>query len=717
MTEHEDLLGQALDHHRAGRLEEASGLYQAILQARPDHTDALYLLGAIAHQTGQPAQSVALMRRTLAIAPDQARCYKILGLSLMALGMADEAEVSFQRLLALDDSPDSYNSLGVLRTRQGHFDEAIAAFQQALERDARYATAHYNLGDTYRAKGEIGAAVDCFRRAVDTAPEHAAALAALGQLLQTSARAEEAVPFLKRATVLLPDDADLHCDLGDALQTLRQLADATAAYQRSLQLNPNLSRAWYSAGCAESSRKEYADAIACFRKALEIHPAWREAQHNLGQVLFKMGQVEEAIDLFRQASAGGEPALSQAAIAVIIPGSPTSDNQAILDARRTWAQSQLPQRRTTEHSSHSVKSGNQQLRIGYVSSFFQDHNWMKPVWGLINHHDRRRYEIHLFSDAPASQIKHGYRSHPQDRFHDTTGFSNEALAQQIEHAEVDLLVDLNGYSTMPRLPLFTVRPAKVVAGWFNTYATTGISSYDYLIGDDLVIPPEEEKFYCEKIVRVPGSYLTFEVTYPVPPVADPPCLTKGEITFGCLASQYKITNDVIGAWSQILQEVPNSSLILKNGALGSHGARQFVHGLFARHHIAPERVHLEGPSDHYRFLETYGEIDIALDTCPYNGGTTTTEAIWQGVPVVTFSGDRWVSRTSTSILQSAGLGELVGQGLEDYISLAISLANSPDHLLDLRRNMRSRLSDSPVCDTRSFARNMERLYSQMFVGG
>jgi predicted O-linked N-acetylglucosamine transferase (SPINDLY family) len=261
-----------------------------------------------------------------------------------------------------------------------------------------------------------------------------------------------------------------------------------------------------------------------------------------------------------------------------------------------------------------------------------------------------------------------------------------------------------------------MRPAPVVVGWFNMYATTGMSCYDYLIGDDQAIPPEEEKFYCEKIVRVPGSYLTFEVTYPVPPVVNSPHLANGAITFGCLASQYKITDEVIGAWSRILRQVPNGSLILKNGALGSLGVRQFVHGLFERHQVSPNRVRLEGPSDHYQFLEAYGKIDIALDTFPYNGGTTTAEAIWQGVPVVTFSGDRWASRTSASILRSAALGDLVGQGLEEYIWLAIGLANSPHRLRDLRRNMRSRLRDSPVCDTQSFARNMERLYTQMLIG-
>ena len=263
--------------------------------------------------------------------------------------------------------------------------------------------------------------------AVESDPRHARALAALGQVLQTLARPEDAVPFLQRAIVLMPDDADLHCDLGNALQTLGQLQAADAAYRRSLQLDPALARAWYSAGCAESSRKEYATAVACFRRALELHPGWPEAQHNLGEVLFKLGQVEAALDSFRQAAAGGDPALPQAAIALIIPGSPSSDNQSILDARRTWAESQLPQRRSTDHSSRCAKTGDRPLRIGYVSSFFQDHNWMKPVWGLINHHDRPRFEVHLFSDAPASQIQHGYHAHPQDRFHDTTGLSNEAL--------------------------------------------------------------------------------------------------------------------------------------------------------------------------------------------------------------------------------------------------------------------------------------------------
>ncbi|MBZ5620285.1 MAG: tetratricopeptide repeat protein [Acidobacteriia bacterium] len=716
MTSEDELFREALDHHRDGRLQEASQLYLKILQARPGQADALYLLGVVAHQTGNHAQAVELLRQALAAAPDDVRCYNVLGLSLMALGREDEAEVSFERAIAIDKSPESYNNLGNLWKNQGRLDDAISAYRNALAEAPDYANAHYNLGNAHRDKRELEEAAECFRRAVNTDPEHANALVGLGQILQALGRTKEAVPFLERAVALLPDNAEVHCDLADALQTLGQLEGATARYRKSLECNPKLSRAWYAAGCAESSRKEYAAAVVCFRKALETEPEWPEAQHNLGQVLFKLGQVDEALALFRQATDGGHPEVAEAAIAVIIPGDPASDHQAILDARRTWAESQLPPPRPTERFSHREKSCDRPLRVGYLSSFFKDRNWMKPVWGLINHHDREHFEVHLFSDAPASAIQHGYRSHPRDRFHDITGLSNEAAADRIEQAGIDLLVDLNGYSAMERLRLLALRPAPVIVAWFNMYATSGMPCYDYLVGDHEMITPSEEKFYSEKIVRVPGSHMTFEVTYPVPPVAKPPCVALRAITFGCLAPQYKITKEAVAAWSTILQQVPDSSLMLKNGTLGSPGNRKFVHGLFETHNIPAERVRLDGPSDHYRFLKTYDEIDVALDTFPYNGGITTAEAIWQGVPVVTFWGDRWVSRNSASILRAGGLGEFVGGGLEDYISIAVRLANSPgasEHLLEVRRNMRSRLLHSPVCDTRGFARNMERLYTRI----
>ncbi|HEY3939832.1 MAG TPA: tetratricopeptide repeat protein [Bryobacteraceae bacterium] len=585
------------------------------------------------------------------------------------------ASPEIQRLnvwsISLDNTPEFFNDLGVLHKQHGRLDEAIAAYQQALALNPQFANAHYNLGNAHRAKNNLEPAAESFRLAVKCSvkadPVHGHALAALGQVLAAVGRADNAIPYLQEALTLMPDDPEL----------------------------------WYLCGCLENSRKEYVAAIACFQNALRLAPGWAEAQHNLAQALFQLGQVTAAFRLFQSA----DSELSRAMIAVIIPGVPEAGNQAILEARQAFAEDRVaPSRPRTRVA---------RLRIGYVSSFFQRDNWMKPVWGLINQHDRRLFEIHLFSDAPVSDIRQGYRVHPEDRFHDITGLSVQVVAKQIEDASIDLLIDLNGYSNLRRLPLFTLRPAPVIAGWFNMFATTGMPCYDYLIGDREVIPPEEEKFYCEKIVRVPGSYLTFEVNYPVPDVASPPCLANRTFTFGCLAPQYKITSEVIAAWSRILQRAPESSLLLKNTALVSPGARQFVHGLFRGNGVPPERVRLEGPADHYRFLETYGEIDLALDTFPYNGGTTTTEAIWQGVPVLTFYGDRWASRISASILKAANLSGFVAGNIEGYESLAVKFANCPESLAELRLKMRESLKGSAVCDTPAFARNMENLYRRI----
>ena len=175
------------------------------------------------------------------------------------------------------------------------------------------------------------------------------------------------------------------------------------------------------------------------------------------------------------------------------------------------------------------------MRIGYLSAFFDSDNWMKPVWGLINQHDRSQFEIHLFSDEAAAEIKHGYRPHASDRFHEIRGLDADAAAALIEASEIDVLVDLNGYSAPGRLRVLALKPGAGNTS-FNMYATSGMSCYDYLIGDPTVIPPSEEKFYCEKILRVSGTYLTFNVAYPVPPLADPPCLKSRTIVFGCLAT-------------------------------------------------------------------------------------------------------------------------------------------------------------------------------------
>ena len=564
--------------------------------------------------------------------------------------------------------------------------------------------------------GRLEAATSCYRRALGAEPADVDALIGLADALEALGRNAEAIEWLGQALVRSPDSGLLHGRIADAFHAQGDLPRAIEAYRRAVATGANIAGVWWGLGCALAALGDHAPAVECFRRQIAIQPDNGLAMLNLGKSLFELGQVDPALEAFRRSLGRlpeGADGLALENIAVAIPGSPAAGNREILKARRAWAALCLPGEATPRISAGRIPSPRRAIRLGYVSSFFDKRNWMKPVWGLINHHDRERFEIHLFSDRPASAIEHGYRADPRDSFHDTSRLTNPELARLIEHLGIDILIDLNGYSRPARLAMFAFRPAPVQVAWFNMFATSGLEGMDFLIGDDHVIPPEEESDYTERIVRVPGSYLTFEVTYPVPEVAPAPSQQRGGLTFGCLAPQYKITSEVVRTWARILEECPGTRLLLKNVALGKPGAREFVLGLFARSGVPADRLLLEGPADHYAFLGRYADIDLALDTFPYNGGTTTMEALWQGVPVLTFAGDRWAARISASLLHAAGLPEFVAPDPQTYVARAIAMGrdtDTPRRLDELRRGLRDRLRASSACNAAKFARNMEEAY-------
>ena len=339
---------------------------------------------------------------------------------------------------------------------------------------------------------------------------------------------------------------------------------------------------------------------------------------------------------------------------------------------------------------------------------------MKMYMGVMNAHDRDRFELHFLADGDAPSAECGYADHAEDRIWDISGVSNAELARHIAEAGLDLLVDLNGYSYQRRLPVFLYRPARVQICWNGMYGTTGLGDLDWLVGDASVIPPEEERYYSEPIVRVPGSYLAFRVFYKVPDVAPPPCLSAGHLTFGSFASGYKLTDQTLAAYAAILRDAPTSRLLLRNRTLDEASNRTALLRRFAQHGVAADRLTLEGGAEHFDFLRCYDRVDVALDTFPYNGGTTTAEALWQGVPMLTCNGDRWAGRTSRSLLVAGGLDEWVAADVAGLQDAAIRLAHAPDtpgRLAALRGGMRQRLRASAVCDVAGLCRSLESLYT------
>jgi protein O-GlcNAc transferase len=622
----------------------------------------------------------------------------------------------YHRVLAVEpECADALHLLGLIEIQNGAFEKAVEMIRRAVRSAPEQPAFHHHLGVAHLRRRDFVAAEAGFRQALALGSDSPESLGLLGEVLVALGRAPEATGYYERATAQMPHDPKWHRGLADALHACGRLAEAVGAYRRTLALTPDDGTALWGLGCALTTLCEYGEAADCLSRLVAVDADWAEAQHNLGRVLHELGQTDAAVAAFRLAAGRlASPEMTLIAIATIVPGAPSANNQSILEARRSMGA--FVTEKPIDLSALAPEKARGRLRVGYVSSFFRDRNWMKQVWALINNHDRGRIEVHLFSDDPESTIGGEYRRHPEDRFHFISTASNLKVAQAIADQGIDVLVDLNGYSKPSRLPLFFHRPAPVIVAWYNMYATTGLNCFDYLIGDDIVIPAEDEPYCTERILRLPGCYLPLEVGYSVPDVTPPPCLERGFITFGSLAPQYKITPPTIAAWADILKQCPGSRLVLKSRFLGSPSNRQYMHQQFERHGVAAELILMDGPAEHFEFLAKYSEIDLAFDTFPYNGGTTTMESLWQGVPVLCFHGNRWASRISASIMRNAGLPEFVAANVDGFRDMAANLAtrlDTPAYLAQLRRTMRDRLLGSAVCDVHGFARNMEDLYRRI----
>lgn len=526
-------------------------------------------------------------------------------------------------------------------------------------------------------------------------------------------RPDRATEILQAALQVDPTNRDCLAALANVLRTSGRRKEAFSIYNRLIALGDVSAATWNTVGEALVSGREYAQAVGFFRESLSVEEN-AGARHNLGQALFKLGEIDEAVEHLEAAARASGEAVAWTALASVVPGAPGTSADGILALRRDFADwlAASPLAAHAKPPTPRHRMAGERIRIGYVSSWFTGANYMKPVWALINNHDRSRLQVHLFSDSPPDAELVGYDPDPDDRLHSTGDLDNTQLAEIISGQGIDVLIDLNAYSTPRRLGLFTAPPAPVTAGWFNMYATSGLPGFHYIIGDDEVVKPGEDAHYSETVLRLPMSYLTFITAHRTPPVVDPPCLANGHITFGSLITQYKMTGQVIAAWANILNDAPTARLFLANRAMEQTENRNWLAGRFAEHGVDPDRIDIAGGAPHYEYLKNYDRMDFALDAFPYNGGTTTMEAIWQGVPVLTFDGDRWASRTSQTLLKRTHLGGYVAESCQAMVAQAIRLASDPGtpaELQRLRHAMRGELEHAPVCDAPALARAMEEL--------
>jgi protein O-GlcNAc transferase len=670
----------AQQHHQAGRLAEAEGLYRQILAAQPNHAGARHFLGVIAHQTDRDDLAVEWIRQAIALDPNDPVAHSNLGEACRGMGRLDEAIASFRRALELaPDYAAAHNNLGAALARQGRLDEAIAACRRALELHPHFPEAHFNLANALGERDEFDESITAYRRALELKPGDAKAHLYLAHVLSKSGRLDEAIAAYRRVVELQPDLPESSYNLACALFEQGQLDEAIAAFRHALRLEPNFPDAHNNLGTALKDRGELDEAIAAYRRAIELHPEHPWLHSNLIYTLhFHPGSTADAI--------AGECA--------------------------RWERQHAAPLRDSVHPHGNDRGSSRRLKIGYVSPNFYAQAECNFIIPLFEAHDHSMCEIHAYSDVQSPDAITARLKKSVDFWHDTRALSDEQLAGRIQDEKIDVLVDLTMHMGRNRLLVFARQPAPVQVAWLAYPGSTGLRSIGYRLTDANMEPAGQEPLWStEELVRLPDSWCCYDPASVSPEVNALPALSSNCVTFGSLNNFAKVNDGVLALWARVLDAVAGSRLVI----LCPKGeARERVQSFFGARGIAAERLEFSERVSRAEYLNLYHGIDIGLDPFPYNGITTTCDALWMGTPVLTLPGKMPAARAGLSLLSTVGLGEWAAASEEDYVRLAVELAENLPRLAELRATLRARMKASPLMDAPRFARQVEQAYRSIW---
>jgi protein O-GlcNAc transferase len=593
--------------------------------------------------------------------------------------------------------------------KAGRFGPAEGLYRQILSRRPNHPDALYQLGLLHWQTGRIAGAIDLIRRAIAAGPS-AAYYLSLGNLLNSTGQPQAAIAAFRKAVELQPDSAAAHNDLGVLLLSTGEYQESAKALRKAVSLQPSNADWHGNLGVALNRIDQLDEAMAEFERSLKIKPS-ADVLRNYGNTLGPMGRMDEAIEAYRQSIRLKPSPVTHSALAYTLHFDPGQCSQSIFDEHRRWAEQYAKTPATFSHQ----RRADGKLRIGYVSPDFRVHPITRFLPPLLTNHDRAQFEIHLFSDVRSPDEVTLELQRTCDRWHDVSRLNDQMLADRIQKEGIDILVDLTGHTTANRLLMFARRAAPVQVSYLGYPDTTGVPAIDYRLTDAYADPPgATEQFHTERLWRLPRTFLCFNPLPKAPLVSDLSAANRGAVTFGSFNILPKINETVIRLWSQILHEVPTARLLIKSRAFLNEGCRRRVVGLFSSQGISPERLDLRSwaasQEDH---LRTYHEVDIALDTFPYNGTTTTCEALWMGVPILTLAGRSHMARVGVSLLSNVGLPELIADSPQEYVRIARDLANDLRRLGELRKGLRERMAGSPLMDAAGFAREIDAAYIQM----
>ncbi len=677
--------------------------------------DRLIAEGNRAENAGRIDEACARYREAVRAAPDYPKGHVNLGIGLEAQGRADEAAASYRAALALDpDEPYAHYNLGKLHFLQGAPQLAEPHLRAALAARREFPEACMVLGHLLASRGAPEEAVTHFEAGLRDRPGDLGGWLGLGQALRRLGRYAEAEAACERALAIDPKNSDARGALSDLCQAQGKLEGALRHLEAALEERPDWTDALYNYGNVLTRLQRLDRAEAVFRRLIALEPGRIEAHRMLGGVLQRAARVGEMLEAYRAARSRFPDSFELESAELF--GLNFSEE---IPARELFARHKsfgerlekaIPARFAFAGRSRDPE---RRLRVGFVSGDLRYHVVTLFLLPLAERLDRGAFELFCYSTGGVADALTLRLKGRCDQWREAAAMQDAQLADAIHADGIDILVDLAGHSGIPRLGVFAQRPAPVQASWLGYLNTTGLTRIRYRITDAMCDPPgATEALHTETLVRLAGAQWCYRPFTEVGPAMSRPGARRGAITLGSFNQAAKITPSVLGLWARILRALPGSRLLV--AGTQDAGVREAMLAALEEGGVARARIAFRPYGSLENYYRWYNEVDVALDTTPYSGGTTTLDALWMGVPVIALPGERPASRSAAGILACLGLHDWIAASPEDYVRRAVAHAGDSAQLALLRRTLRARLRASPLMDAAGFARDMGEALRRMW---
>jgi predicted O-linked N-acetylglucosamine transferase (SPINDLY family) len=669
---------RALALHRQGQLAVAQRLYEEILEIQPAHFDALHLLGVIAAQTGHSKRAVELLDRAIQIDPKVAALYNNRGSAFKELGQFDAALANYEQAIAIKaDYAEAYFNRGVVLTELKQFAPALASYTQAIAINAGFAAAYFNRGTVLQQSKQFAAALADYDQAIAIKPGHAEAHLNRANVLRDLDRIDEALASYGQAIAFRTGYAEAYFNRGHVFLGLRQHEAAIASYDQAMAVNPNFK---FLPGICRHVRMQICD--------------WDDFEAQVARITTAIERGAAASEAFPILALSGCAAIQRKAAEIFV---------------REECPSSPPLPAMSKYRRHD------KIKIGYFSADFRIHPVATLAAELFETHDRSRFETTAFSFGPDTQDAMRQRMEGAfDHFIDVRTQSEQDIAMLARTLEIDIAVDLMGFTLHCRPQIFAMRAAALQVNYLGYPGTMGAEYMDYLVADHTLVPQDSQSYYREKIIYLPDSYQPNDTKRSIADgvfTREDLGLPPTGFVFCCFNNNYKITPGTFASWMQILKRVEGSVLwLLEDNSSAARNLRREAtrRGLSAERLIFAKRAPL---AEH---LARYYLADLFIDTLPYNAHTTASEALWAGLPLLTCIGEAFPGRVAASLLNAIRLPELITSNQEQYVELAVTLATDPRQLANLRQKLADNRLTTPLFDTRRYTEHLESAFTTIY---